>query len=95
MIMEYETMKSIKARQHFGQDGILHLNMPVGLVEREVEVMVIYQPVLSYAVVEEKALAPVSKSLESLYGICAEDLIILDSLGISESLDDELVGAFD
>ncbi|MCY7407523.1 MAG: hypothetical protein LH631_09140 [Alkalinema sp. CAN_BIN05] len=88
-------MKSIKARQHVGQDGILHLNIPVGLVEREVEVMVIYQPVLSYAVIEEKALAPVCKSLESLYGICAEDLIILDSLGISESLDDELVGAFD
>jgi len=60
---------------------------------REVEVMVIYQPVLSYTVVEE--LAPVCKSLESFYGICADDLIILDSLGISESLDDEFVGAFD
>ena len=55
--------------------------------------MVIYQPVLSYTVVEE--LAPVCKSLESFYGICADDLIILDSLGISESLDDEFVGAFD
>ena len=88
-------MESIRLRQHVGQDGILHLNIPVGLVEREVEIMVIYQPVLSYAVVEEKLSIPVSKSLESLYGICADDLIILDSLGISESLDDELVGAFD
>lgn len=86
-------MKSIKVRQHIGQDGILHLNIPVGLVEREIDVMVIYQPVLS-AVVEE-SLTPVWKSLESLYGICADDLIILDRLGISESLDDELVGAFD
>jgi hypothetical protein len=91
--MEFGTMKSIKVRQHIGQDGILHLNIPVGLVEREIDVMVIYQPVLS-AVVEE-SLTPVWKSLESLYGICADDLIILDRLGISESLDDELVGAFD
>ena len=87
-------MKSIKVRQYIGQDGILHLNIPVGLVEREVDVTVIYQQVPS-AAVEEKALTPVWKSLESLYGICADDLIILDSLGISESLDDELVGAFD
>lgn len=65
-------------------------------MEREVEVMVIYQPILSYAVVEEeKASTPVSKSLDSLYGICADDLIVIDDLGISESLDDELVGAFD
>ena len=88
-------MESIRVRQHVGQDGILRLNIPVGLVEREVEVMVIYQPVLSYAVVEEKALTPVSKSLDSLYGICADDFIVIDDLGISESLDDELVGAFD
>ena len=89
-------MESIRVRQHVGQDGILRLNIPVGLVEREVEVMVIYQPILSYAVVEEeKASTPIWKSLESLYGICADDLIVFDSHGISESLDDELVGAFD
>jgi hypothetical protein len=40
-------------------------------------------------------LTPVWKSLESFYGICADDLIVIDDLGISESLDDELVGAFD
>jgi hypothetical protein len=93
--MEFGTMESIKVRQHIGQDGILHLNIPVGLVEREVEVMVIYQPVRSYGVVQEKVLTPVWKSLESFYGICADDLIAIDDLGISESLDDELVGAFD
>jgi hypothetical protein len=35
------------------------------------------------------------RSLENLYGICADDPIVLDDSGISESLDDELVGAFD
>ncbi len=93
--MEFGTMESIKVRQHIGQDGILHLNIPVGLVEREVEVMVIYQPVRSYSVIQEKMLTPDWKSLESFYGICADDLIVIDDLGISESLDDELVGAFD
>jgi len=28
-------MESIKVRQHIGQDGILHLDIPVGLRERE------------------------------------------------------------
>ncbi len=35
------------------------------------------------------------RSLENLYGICADDPIVLDGSGILESLDDELVGAFD
>jgi hypothetical protein len=38
-------MESFKIRQQVGQDGILHLDIPVGLSDREVEVMVIYQPV--------------------------------------------------
>lgn len=80
-------MESIKVRRHVGTDGILHLDIPVGVTEREVEVMVIYQP------------APPSiatgRSLEQFYGICADDPIILDDQGISESLDDDLARAFD
>ena len=41
------------------------------------------------------SLVPARRSLENLYGICADDPIILDDSGILESLDDELVGAFD
>ena len=41
-------MESIKVRQRVGQDGILHLDIPVGMTERDVEVMVIYQPVPRY-----------------------------------------------
>ena len=40
-------MESFKARQQVGPDGILHLDIPVGLSDREVEVMVIYQPIPS------------------------------------------------
>ncbi|MGV0024951.1 hypothetical protein [Phormidesmis priestleyi] len=80
-------MESIKIRRHVGQDGILHLDIPVGITERDVEVMVIYQSVPSSTTN--------ARSLEQFYGICADDPIILDDQGISESLDDDLAGAFD
>ena len=80
-------MESVRVRQHVGKDGILHLEIPVGLVDREVEAMVIYQPV--------QAAMATAPSLEQLYGICADDPIILDDQGISEALDDDLAGAFD
>jgi hypothetical protein len=80
-------MESIKVRRHVGQDGILHLDISIGIIERDVEVMVIYQPVSSPTVT--------GRSLEQFYGICADDPIVLDDRGISESLDDDLAGAFD
>jgi hypothetical protein len=80
-------MESIKVRQRVGQDGILHLEIPVGLTDRDVEVMVIYQaaPVDTTAVL----------SLEDFYGICADDPISIDELGISEARDEDLAGAFE
>jgi hypothetical protein len=86
-IMEATIMESIRVRQHVGQDGILHLDIPVGLTERDVEVMVIYQPI--------QPLAASERSLADFYGICADDPITLDEQGISEALDDELAGTFD
>ena len=80
-------MENIKIRQRVGQDGILHLDIPDGLTDQDVEVMVIYQPV--------RALSTGEQFLEALYGICADDPIVLDEQGISEALDDELAGAFD
>jgi hypothetical protein len=79
-------MESVKVRQHVGQDGILHLDIPVGVTGRDMDMMVIYQPV---------SLSMMERSLEQFYGICADDPIIIDDQGILESLDDELAGAFD
>lgn len=79
-------MESIKVRRHIGQDGILHLDIPVGIRERDVKVIVIYQSVPSSTTS--------ARSLEQFYGICADDPIILDDRGISENLDDDLAGAF-
>jgi hypothetical protein len=86
--MEVVMMESIRVRQHIGQDGILRLDIPVGLTGRDVEVMVIYQFV-------QPPLADSGQSLADLYGICADDPITLGDQGISEALDDDLAGAFD
>lgn len=37
-------MQSITLRSHVGPDGILHLMVPVGVTDKDLEVMVIYQP---------------------------------------------------
>jgi len=38
-------MHSIKLTRRVGADGILHLDIPLGITDREVEIMVIYQPI--------------------------------------------------
>lgn len=80
-------MESIKVRQRVGQDGILHLDIPVGLSDRDIDVMVIYQPV--------QTATTAVLSLEDLYGICADDPIRVDDGGISDALDEDLAGAFE
>ncbi|MBD2214707.1 hypothetical protein H6G27_33390 [Nostoc linckia FACHB-104] len=37
-------MHSIKLKKRIGADGVLHLDIPVGITDKEVEIMVIYQP---------------------------------------------------
>ncbi|WP_236556839.1 hypothetical protein [Calothrix sp. PCC 7507] len=38
-------MHSIKLTKHVGEDGILCLEIPVGITDKEVEIVVIYQPI--------------------------------------------------
>ena len=80
-------MESIKVRQRVGQDGILHLEIPVGLTDRDIEVMVIYQPVQTDTFA--------GLSLEDLYGICTDDPINIDDEGISAVLDEDMAGVFE
>lgn len=37
-------MQSIKLRSRVGSDGILHLDIPLDLRDKDIEVMVIFQP---------------------------------------------------
>lgn len=80
-------MESIKVRQRVGQDGVLHLDIPVGLSDRDMDVMVIYQPV--------QGATMAMLTLEELYGVCADDPIRVDDEGGSDALDDDLTGAFE
>lgn len=80
-------MESIKVRQRVGQDGILHLDIPVGLSDRDMDVMVIYQPV--------QRTTTAMLALEDLYGVCADDPIHVDDEGVSDALDEDLAGAFE
>lgn len=45
-------MQSIKVVSRVGSDGILHLDVPVGMTNEELEVMVIFQPLKSSVQVE-------------------------------------------
>ena len=39
-------MKSVTLRSHVGEDGILNLQVPLGITNTELEVMVIVQPLV-------------------------------------------------
>ncbi|WP_434686786.1 hypothetical protein [Pseudanabaena minima] len=43
---------------------------------------------------DDYSLIPARRSLENLYGICADDPIVLDDSGISESPDNASIGIF-
>lgn len=38
-------MQTVKLRSHVGEDGILRLNVPIGLNNTDLEVIVVVQPV--------------------------------------------------
>lgn len=63
-----------------GQDGILYIEIPVGITDREIEATVVYQPV--------QVLPDSSPSLKSLYGICADDPIWLNSQGTADDIEE-------
>lgn len=80
-------MNNFKIRQRVGGDGILHIQISVGIPNQEVEATVSYQTIQNTMIA--------SASLQELYGACMDDPISLDSQGVSEILDDDLVGIFD
>jgi len=43
---------------------------------------------------DDYLLIPARRSLENLYGICADNPIVIDDSGISESLDHASIGIF-
>jgi hypothetical protein len=75
-------MYSIKLTKRVGEDGVLHLDIPVGITDKEVEIMVIYQPIETpkqQKKTEELGWPP--GFFERTYGSCQDDPIVIDSEG--------------
>ncbi|MBW4513381.1 MAG: hypothetical protein KME64_44035 [Scytonematopsis contorta HA4267-MV1] len=73
-------MNSVKLRSHAGKDGILHLEIPIGMTDKEVEIMVIYQALeISTLQKTPENLGYPPGFFEQTYGICADDPIVIDS----------------
>ncbi|HEY9808863.1 MAG TPA: hypothetical protein V6D13_05930 [Halomicronema sp.] len=87
-------MDSIKIRSHVGSDGILHLDVPVGFCDEEIEVTVMVEKVGPVVKSPENLGWPVG-FFERTWGSCADDPIVIDDEGICEELDDNLDGVFD
>ena len=88
-------MQIVKVCYHVGEDGILHLDVPVGLTHAELDVTVTIKPVTPPAAKTLEELGWEPGFIERTYGSCADDPIVIDDEGISEELDDNLEGIFD
>ena len=66
-------MQSIKLTKRVGEDGILHLDIPLGMKDKEVEVMVIYQSIETTQTPEDLGYPP--GFFEQTAGCLADDPI--------------------
>jgi hypothetical protein len=73
-------MQTIKLRSKIGKDGILHLDIPVGVAETELEVTLNFKP----DIVSSQGKGYPLGFFERTYGICADDPIVIDDEGIRE-----------
>lgn len=88
-------MQSIKLCSHVGADGILHLEIPVGMTDKEIEVMVIYQtiePSAPQKTPEELEWPP--EFFEQTYGSCQGDPIVIDYEGDFETREEIVDGIY-
>lgn len=67
-------MQNITLRSHVGEDGILHLDVPVGIHDTEVEVTVNVQPVDSTP--QGKGWSP--GFFEETFGSFKDDPLVID-----------------
>ncbi len=71
-------MQSITLNSHVGEDGILHLDIPVGLTDAELEVTVTVQ----LSTPEGKGWPP--GFFEETFGCFKDDPLVIDSEGVFE-----------
>jgi hypothetical protein len=89
-------MKSIKTRSLVGKDGILRLDIPIGVPDTEFEVMVIYQPIeSSRGVKTPEELGWTPGFFEQTAGCLADDPIFIDDEGDFEERERIYKGRFE
>jgi hypothetical protein len=76
-------MQSIQLKTQVNADGFVLVQMPAELKNRQVEVMLVFQPLSSPTTTE--SLYPDGR----FYGACADDSIVIDNESIDPSLDDD------
>ncbi len=81
--------QSIKLRSRVGEDGILHLDFPIGLTDSDLEVTVTFKKVTTGTKTPEE-LGWEPGFFERTYGSCAADPIVIDHDGISAEVDDNV-----
>ena len=86
-------MQSLTLRQRVGEDGILHLDVPVGLNDAELEVTITFKKVTPVTTILEEL--EWKEFIEITYGSCADDPIAIDDEGISALLDEKMEGVFE
>lgn len=82
-------MESVTLNYRVGEDGILHLDVPIGLTNADLEVTVTVQPVTS----ETRKTDPQDKGwppgfFEETFGSCKDDPIVIDSLGVFDDVEE-------
>lgn len=82
--------QSIKLISKVDNNGCLQVQLPPELSNSEIEFVLVYQPIFSEPAKENR-----SSDFFNFYGCCANDTIIIDDLGISELMDDDLAKEFD
>jgi hypothetical protein len=80
-------VQTIHLRSHVGEDGILHLDIPVNLAETDLEITVIVNPVAprpDNSEVEDFNKLEWHEFIKRMAGSLADDPIFLDEGGIND-----------
>jgi hypothetical protein len=79
-------MSSIKLRSHVGEDGILHLDLPVGITDTDLEVTVKVETIAPQSNNSPQGKGWPPGFFEETFGCLKEEPLIIDGEGI---FDDE------
>ena len=76
-------MQTIKLHSHVGEDGILHLDVPVGIADRDLEITLTVQPAIAKTeTTQGKGWPP--GFFEETFGSFKDDPLVINSEGIFE-----------